>query len=660
MANYQFISNAKFRPFSYQEMIQPLQAYTNEYNVIEEGIGELGAQADMFSQLANEQTDPKAYAMYKQYSDDLTRQAESLAKQGLTPASRQGLIDMKRRYSSDIVPIQTAFNRRQQLVDEQRKALQQDSTLLFDRPASTLSLDELMENPALSPQSYSGAIIAKQVGTAAQNLARDMKSNPRKWNSILQGQYFETMMQKGYTPEQVLLAAANDPKAPKELRNIVEDAVGSSGIASWGDETALNRAYEYARQGLWSAIGDTQYQQLQDRSYIPQPAQASGSGTPQSEGYQDLFPTVTAGRRNQDAYEQKLKGLKGLKVTESGGLTTEDIENLQKMQQEALQKLEDYKKNYKDIPNLTKQPSSSYGALGQAMRDNQSGKSKYNALKEQYDKIQRELSSKTKDLSDMITKYGYLSDNPTEAVQLGLQLEKNQAIQQDNVRPFIFKNNEQVIRGIEQSLSSIGKESRDRQKLGLSRIKEDGSLEYINSKKTKELFDSSKHKLGIEGSSQDGLILTDEDGNRYSISGIQEITKFNNKLSTFDNYLSDYSQQAVSKAIPMNVQNLFNNEVSNKTLATNIINTGEDLGNGMYGVTVRDTGSGDIIKIVASTDGNVFTSSLQDELEQGKLRQRSIDEYLTTNARGLSRLFSGILKDPETSPNKQEYTYGDR
>lgn len=267
MANYSFISNAKFRPFSYQEMLQPLQAYTNEYNTIQEGMGELSTKAGVFERLANEQTDPKTYAMYKQYSNDLAKQAESLAKQGLTPASRQGLIDMKRRYSSEIVPIEQAYKRRQELVDEQRKLQAQDSTLLFDRPASTLSLDELISNPALSPQSYSGALLSKQVGTAAQNLAKEVRENPRKWRTILGNQYYETIMQKGFRPEEIMQAVQNNPEASPILQGIVEDAVGSSGIKNWNDENILNRAYDYARQGLWNAVGETQYQQLSNKAY---------------------------------------------------------------------------------------------------------------------------------------------------------------------------------------------------------------------------------------------------------------------------------------------------------------------------------------------------------------------------------------------------------
>lgn len=267
MANYSFVSNAKFRPFSYQEMLQPLQAYTQEYNTIQEGMGELGTKADVFERMANEQTDPQAYAIYKQYSNDLAAQAESLAKQGLTPASRQGLIDMKRRYSSEIVPIEQAYKRRQELVDEQRKLQAQDSTLLFDRPASTLSLDELIANPALSPQSYSGALLSKQVGTAAQNLAKNVREDKRKWEDILGKQYYETIMQRGFKPDEILQAVQNNPKASPILQGIVEDAIGSSGIRNWGDENILNRAYEYARQGLWNAVGETQYQTLSNKAY---------------------------------------------------------------------------------------------------------------------------------------------------------------------------------------------------------------------------------------------------------------------------------------------------------------------------------------------------------------------------------------------------------
>lgn len=265
-ANY-IVINSKFKPFSYAEMLQPVQMATLAHQEVENEYAELATKANVWDEMANEQTDPYAYKMYKTYSNDLEEQAGQLAREGLTPASRQNMLRMKQRYSSDIVPIEQAYKRRQELIDEQRKLLAQDNTLMFDRNASMLSLDDLIRNPQLTYQSYSGATLAKQVGTAAQSLAKEMRDNPRKWRTILGNQYFETIMQKGYRPEEIIQVLQNDPNASSVLKGIVEDAVGSSNIASWGDANTLNRAYKYARQGLWNAVGETQYQIQSNKAY---------------------------------------------------------------------------------------------------------------------------------------------------------------------------------------------------------------------------------------------------------------------------------------------------------------------------------------------------------------------------------------------------------
>ena len=267
MANYNLVIDSKFNPFSFEELIKPFQIYGEAYREQQDTISDLATKSDIWDKLANEQSSPYAYNLYKSFSNDLENQAENLSKYGLTPTSRQNMLRMKQRYSKDIVPIEQAYTRRKELIDEQRKLLAQDNTLMFDTEADTLSLDDLIRNPQLTYQSYSGAELAKQVGTAAQNLIRTMRENPRQWSSILNGQYFQTMMRRGYSPEEVLLAAQDDKNAPQELRKIVSDAIDSSRIASWKNNAILNRAYDYARQGLWNAIGDTQYQIQSNKAY---------------------------------------------------------------------------------------------------------------------------------------------------------------------------------------------------------------------------------------------------------------------------------------------------------------------------------------------------------------------------------------------------------
>lgn len=267
MANYSLVIGSKYSPFTFDELLKPALLATQAHREIEEQYSELAAKSNVWEEIANEQTDPYAYNMYKKYSNDLKNQADILATQGLTPGSRKALLDMKGRYSKEITPIETAYTRRRELANEQREALLKDNTMMYDIDASTLSLDDLIKNPELSYRNYSGAVLANQVGTAAKALAKDIKQNPRKWREVLGGQYYETMMQKGYTPEQVLLASMGDPNAPKDLVKIVEQAIDSSGIKSWEDKNALKQAYDYARQGLWESIGDTTYQIQNNKKY---------------------------------------------------------------------------------------------------------------------------------------------------------------------------------------------------------------------------------------------------------------------------------------------------------------------------------------------------------------------------------------------------------
>lgn len=267
MSANNIIINSKFKPFSYAEMLQSPQVATLAHQAIENEYTELATKANVWDGLANKQTDPDAYKMYKTYSDDLKGYADQLLRKGLDLMSRRNMLNMRERYSSDITPIEVAYKRRQELADEQRKLLAQDNTLMFDRDASTISLDELIRNPQLSYQSYSGATLAKQVGTAAQSLATEMRNNPRKWRKILGNQYFEAITQEGYRPEEIIKVIQNNSDASPVLKNIVEDAVKSSNIATWGNENTLKRAYEYAGQGLWNAVGKSKYETLSNKAY---------------------------------------------------------------------------------------------------------------------------------------------------------------------------------------------------------------------------------------------------------------------------------------------------------------------------------------------------------------------------------------------------------
>lgn len=259
-------SNAQFRPFSYDEIVKPLIQQTQAQQDIENQYGDLSTQANVWKGLANQQTDPKAYATYSNYANQLAQARDSLVSNGLNDSSRNTLMNMKSQYASDIIPIKNAYERRQSLVDEQRKMLEQNPTILFSKDASQMSLDDLIKNPSASYNSTSGALITQQVATAANALAKEIQNNPNstKYRSILGDSYYELAKQQGFSSQAVMQAIANSPNASPILKGIVERAVNSSGIKNWGDNDSINRAYDYAKQGLWNAVGTTQYQTLEN------------------------------------------------------------------------------------------------------------------------------------------------------------------------------------------------------------------------------------------------------------------------------------------------------------------------------------------------------------------------------------------------------------
>ena len=339
--NYGLVVDSRFKARSFDDLIKPLAMYTQEYNALEQGINELDTKASIWENMANEQTDKNAYKMYKNYADDLRNAADQLASQGLSKMSRPALMNLKSRYSKEIVPIEQAYTTRQKQAEEQQKALLQDPTLLLSRRAATTSLDDYINNPQLAYEAYSGKLLTAQAATAAQALAKQMRDNPRKWRDILHGAYYETLMQKGFTSQDVLEAIQRSPQAKQELLKIMDDVVGSSKIATWNDKEALRRAYEYAGQGLWSGVGETQYQMVQNPNYlnplqraqlsqIRQQQQATQRALKMNDpNLTDFYSQSEVATKNKEVARQFNSFIRNELITNNGQITEKGLKALQ-------------------------------------------------------------------------------------------------------------------------------------------------------------------------------------------------------------------------------------------------------------------------------------------------------------------------------------------
>ena len=330
MAGAYLTIGAKYRPFSYEELIRPVAMATETHAKIDEQYAALQEKAGVWENLANKETDPESYKKYKEYSDALRIQADNLAKNGLNSQSMRDMLNLRARYSSDIVPLEQAYTRRRQLADEQRKMIMQNPTLKFERDMNTTSLDDFVKNPELDyGYSVNGAMIAQQASQAYAHLAKSIQEEPQ-YKHILNGTYYQSMIKSGYTPEQILALARNDESAPAVLRQISQQIYDSTGVedfikkaypeaASNGNQAVQAQEWRdyvnsYINQGAWSAVGTSQFGTMVDqeealrRSLALQAAKAKASGSGSSSGnkvYRSdaaLYGTKGKGQGNREKY----------------------------------------------------------------------------------------------------------------------------------------------------------------------------------------------------------------------------------------------------------------------------------------------------------------------------------------------------------------------
>ena len=270
MANYSLVINSKFKPFSFQELLQPALMATQAHQALEDAYGELDTKASIWDNLTEGST--KAKAQYQRFANDLAKEAEQLSKYGLNPASRQAMLNMRGRYSRDIIPIETAYKKREAQAEKQRNAMLANPTLLLSRRAAETNLDEYLDNPELKYDMTTGDLLKQQVATAASALAKAARNDPKVQTELrhLLGFNYETIRRKGFAPEEVQKAILGAADANPVLLDIVNKAIGSSGIEGWkfasdADKARiLKQARYWASQGLWSAVGETQYGTVSD------------------------------------------------------------------------------------------------------------------------------------------------------------------------------------------------------------------------------------------------------------------------------------------------------------------------------------------------------------------------------------------------------------
>ena len=250
MANYALTVTPKFTPFTYDELVKPVEAYQKVYDAYNEKYDEIEDEISKYKNL--EQSDPEAYSRYADYVNKLQTERDSLMKKGLSTDTRRNFSDLRRQYSEQIVPLTEAEKRKKELVKNYEDMKKTNPTLLTDVDPREIKLSQLIENPNMGFESYSGNLLQAQMENQMSALADDILSNPVKWMGATMKQHY------GFTYDEVVKALKNpyDQKSTNIINKLANKVFESSGILNWNtsDEVKQN-AYNWAMQGAMKGVG---------------------------------------------------------------------------------------------------------------------------------------------------------------------------------------------------------------------------------------------------------------------------------------------------------------------------------------------------------------------------------------------------------------------
>lgn len=664
-ANY-IVINSKFKPFSYEELVKPVQDATLAHQAYETQLAELSSRTDVWENMLNQEQDKELYSIYDNYSNSLKETSDQLAKNGLSPNIRQSLLDLRSRYSKDIIPIENAYNNKKTMMAQQAEARAKDNTALFDVDASQLSLSYFYNNPFASFNQISGKDLTARVSKAVSGLANELtaygitgKIDP----------YTNAFMQRtGYTREQIL-DAINNPNSSERatiLNSIVQSVIDSTGIQNWNNSEILDKAYDYANEGLWSAIGRSTITPMDNygaRLAAQMATRRSTNKEKDEDSKNNQFIRISIGNSGkQSEIVKRLDGLRNAgnnkvstKVLDKAYLEMSKAKNeydkfLSSLDEETKKQIDRYTTIKKSgIPTNVSSRISTSGLQALSVGTSSSTSnptppeySKLSRLRDNYQKALGKFNEELQYIQDLEKKYSHLGSTNFEILSKAAALETLQQNQENTALPLNIKESDynNVRKGVANVLGSLTEKELDSNNIGL-RDSKGNTLDYDETAEILDPKNSDKIKFRISGGTDPKLQLI-YDGKAYEFLSIPQITSFNKEMATVNNYLRDFSSNIISSITPISYEQL--TSINTNGLAnTPIKNINiERIDDNHIGTVLYNSDTGEYIKVLMDNNYNVLAqNSLSEEIEgEGKNRDSYFLNLATSGLKNLQPLFA--------------------
>jgi len=195
MANYSLVVDSVYNPFTFDELIKPYQMYGQAYK----------EQEDRYNQLAEDSAkwgdqlkpDSEAYKMWNEFQTNVSDAANQLITQGLTPATRGKMTDVRRSYGKNIKAIEAANTEYQKAQALRNQVMGNDDSVRYK---TQLSLDDFLHGKQGSTEHLSGTKLRTETADMAERLGKAIYSSP-SFNKVLDDYYWQIKQANGANPD---------------------------------------------------------------------------------------------------------------------------------------------------------------------------------------------------------------------------------------------------------------------------------------------------------------------------------------------------------------------------------------------------------------------------------------------------------------------------
>ena len=628
-----------------QDMLVPYLMYTQRYDDIANKFGELGDQSVIWNNLLSPTRDEQTWNMVNNYNQRLGDTIADMQRGNIDlNTAMNELSNMRREYNSWGTAVDNAYKQRQKFVEEQRALALQPGGYHVTRPAESISIDELMDNPAASYEALSEKELYDRGKAAAD------ASSKRRFSSYettrFKNEYNVLVNHQGYSQRDAAKFLADKYNIP-ELGRIFDNISTEYNLDRFGNSNSIDRIqldqsiFNGILDGMTGGKTETNFGKI-EKPTIPT-FDASGSG----KSTKVQMPTIPLSHITQGNAEPT-----GNVVTDKVWMDKNNVYNQAKV--ESQEKYNSIKQEYEDYLNAIRNTETRIPYYPSAVGEEQHRKEveskgwrvengyqtrskindffdskgnyiggknsdsftyngkKYSARRfNELQSIVNNYQSNLNPFEDVYNQYSYLNQNSgmnttmSEADVINIGNALNNSVLQSKIVTYPYKapmsNQKNIVNYFNTVLTSENyAPNSELSQNGIFQMNSDGSLGTKISKQPT----TTDNAVVIAEDSGNGLqIGFRQNGHDYAWKGDAAINQITQNYNSMKTWLQDFTNEGVGQNSTNGTMYIANTDV-NKDDIYNKINGKQGTkipGTPYYGYVVYDQGSGDVIKIVSDT-----------------------------------------------------------